>query len=96
MNAGLGPLRRPIRMVLRWQLIATLALTLAGAALAGLHGADAEGVDHDGRGVRHPPGEQAHTQRVGFAAQRRHRIAGQREHAGQGQGPPAGRVETGQ
>jgi ATP synthase protein I len=39
MNAGLGVLRRPIRTVLRWQLIATAALTLAGGLLAGVDGA---------------------------------------------------------
>jgi ATP synthase protein I len=39
MNANLGSLRKPIRTVLRWQLIATAALTLAGAVLAGVDGA---------------------------------------------------------
>ncbi|HEX6691814.1 MAG TPA: ATP synthase subunit I [Burkholderiales bacterium] len=39
MNAGLGSLRRPIRTVLWWQVIATAALTLAGGFLAGGHGA---------------------------------------------------------
>jgi len=39
MNAGLGALRKPVRTVLRWQLIATAALTLAGGILAGLDGA---------------------------------------------------------
>ena len=39
MSAGLGALRRPIRTVLRWQLIATAALTLAGGLLAGVDGA---------------------------------------------------------
>jgi len=39
MNAGLGVLRRPIRAVLRWQVIATAALTLAGGLLAGVDGA---------------------------------------------------------
>lgn len=39
MNANLGELRRPIRTVLRWQLIATAALTLAGGILAGVDGA---------------------------------------------------------
>jgi ATP synthase protein I len=39
MNASLGALRRPIRTVLRWQLIATAALTLAGGLLAGVDGA---------------------------------------------------------
>lgn len=39
MNASLGTLRRPIRTVMRWQLIATAALTLAGGVLAGLDGA---------------------------------------------------------
>jgi ATP synthase protein I len=38
MNASLGALRRPIRIVLRWQLIATAALTLAGGVLAGVDG----------------------------------------------------------
>ena len=39
MNASLGLLRRPIRTVLRWQLIAAAALTLAGGILAGVDGA---------------------------------------------------------
>ena len=39
MSAGLGALRRPIRTVLRWQVIATAALTLAGGLLAGVDGA---------------------------------------------------------
>lgn len=39
MNANLGGLRKPIRTVLRWQLIATAALTLAGGVLAGVDGA---------------------------------------------------------
>ena len=39
MSASLGVLRRPIRTVLRWQLIATAALTLAGGGLAGVDGA---------------------------------------------------------
>jgi ATP synthase protein I len=39
MNAILGTLRKPIRTVLRWQLIATAALTLAGGILAGVDGA---------------------------------------------------------
>ncbi len=39
MNASLGTLRKPIRTVLRWQLIATAALTLAGGILAGVDGA---------------------------------------------------------
>jgi len=39
MNASLGALRKPIRTVLWWQLIATAALTLAGGILAGGHGA---------------------------------------------------------
>jgi len=39
MNASLGALRRPIRIVLRWQLVATAALTLAGGLLAGVDGA---------------------------------------------------------
>lgn len=39
MNADLGGLRKPIRTVLRWQLIATAALTLAGGILAGVDGA---------------------------------------------------------
>jgi ATP synthase protein I len=38
-NARLGALRRPIRIVLRWPLIATAALTLAGGLLAGVDGA---------------------------------------------------------
>ena len=39
MNANLGGLRKPIYTVLRWQLIATAALTLAGGILAGVDGA---------------------------------------------------------
>jgi ATP synthase protein I len=39
MNASLGALRKPIRTVLRWQLMATAVLTLAGAILAGVDGA---------------------------------------------------------
>ena len=39
MSAGLGVLRKPVRTVLRWQLIATAALTLAGGVLAGVDGA---------------------------------------------------------
>jgi ATP synthase protein I len=39
MNASLGALRKPIRTVLQWQLIATAARTLAGGVLAGGHGA---------------------------------------------------------
>ncbi len=39
MNASLGVLRKPIHTVLRWQLIATAALSLAGGILAGVNGA---------------------------------------------------------
>jgi ATP synthase protein I len=39
MNASLGVLRKPVRTVLWWQLIATAVLTLAGGILAGGHGA---------------------------------------------------------
>jgi len=39
MNADLGSLRRPVRTVLRWQLIVTAGLTLAGGILAGVDGA---------------------------------------------------------
>lgn len=39
MNANLGPLRKPVYTVLRWQLFATAALTLAGGILAGVDGA---------------------------------------------------------
>ncbi len=39
MNASLGRLHKPIRTVLRWQLVATAALTLAGGVLAGVDGA---------------------------------------------------------
>lgn len=39
MNASLGRLRKPIRTVLWWQLIATAALTLAGGMMAGVDGA---------------------------------------------------------
>ena len=35
----LGALRKPIRTVLRWQVLATAALTLAGGFLAGVDGA---------------------------------------------------------
>jgi ATP synthase protein I len=36
---SLGSLRRPIRTVLRWQLVVTVALALAGGVLAGTDGA---------------------------------------------------------
>ena len=39
MSAGLGVLRKPVRTVLRWQLIATAVLTLAGGVLAGVDAA---------------------------------------------------------
>jgi ATP synthase protein I len=39
MNARLGALRKPIRTVLRWQLMVTAVLTLAGGILAGVDGA---------------------------------------------------------
>src|SRR3970282_2925539 len=39
MNASPGLLRRPIRTVLRWQIIATAVVTLAGGLLAGVDGA---------------------------------------------------------
>ncbi len=39
MNARPRALGRPIRTVLRWQLIATVALTLAAGLAAGAHGA---------------------------------------------------------
>ena len=39
MSASLGALSRPIRTVLRWQVIATAALALVGGALAGVDGA---------------------------------------------------------
>lgn len=39
MNASLGLLRKPIRTVLRWQIIATAVVTLAGGILAGVDGA---------------------------------------------------------
>ena len=39
MNAGFRPLKRPIRTVLRWQLLATAALTLIAGIVAGAHGA---------------------------------------------------------
>jgi ATP synthase protein I len=39
MSVGLGPLRRPIRIVLQWQAIATVVLALAGGFLAGVDGA---------------------------------------------------------
>ena len=39
MNASARALRRPIRVVLRWQLVATIVLTLMAAFMAGTHGA---------------------------------------------------------
>jgi ATP synthase protein I len=39
MNASARALRRPIRIVLRWQLVATIALTLMAGLVAGTHGA---------------------------------------------------------
>jgi F0F1-type ATP synthase assembly protein I len=39
MSAILGVLRKPIRTALRWQLAASVALALAGGALAGVDGA---------------------------------------------------------
>lgn len=39
MNASFLALSRPIRTVLRWQLFATAALTIAAGILSGLHGA---------------------------------------------------------
>ena len=39
MIGGLGSLRRPIRTVLRWQVVATAAFALAGGILAGVEGA---------------------------------------------------------
>ena len=39
MNAGFRALRRPVRVVLRWQLFATVAMTLAAWMAAGVHGA---------------------------------------------------------
>jgi ATP synthase protein I len=39
MNASPRALRRPIRTVLRWQLLATAALTLVAWLVAGVHGA---------------------------------------------------------
>ena len=39
MNASRGALRKPIRTVLRWQLMATAVLALAGGILAGVDGA---------------------------------------------------------
>ena len=39
MNASARALRRPIRTVLRWQLLATAALTLLAWVVAGVHGA---------------------------------------------------------
>jgi len=39
MNASPSSFSKPIRTVLRWQLIATAALTLAGGYVAGVHGA---------------------------------------------------------
>lgn len=39
MSLSLGSLQRPIRTVLRWQLVVTAALALAGGVLAGAEGA---------------------------------------------------------
>ena len=39
MIGSLGSLRRPIRTVLRWQVVATAAFILAGGMLAGVEGA---------------------------------------------------------
>jgi len=39
MNASPRALRRPIRTVLRWQLLATAVLTLVAWIMAGVHGA---------------------------------------------------------
>ena len=39
MNAGFRALRRPIRTVLRWQLLVTAALTLLAGIVAGVDGA---------------------------------------------------------
>ena len=39
MNANARALRRPIRIVLRWQLVATIALALLAGLMAGAHGA---------------------------------------------------------
>jgi ATP synthase protein I len=39
MNANARALRRPIRIVLRWQLVATIALALTAGLMAGAHGA---------------------------------------------------------
>ena len=39
MNASLGALGKPICTILRWQLMATAVLTLAGGILAGVDGA---------------------------------------------------------
>lgn len=39
MSLSLGSLQRPIRTVLRWQLIATAALALAGGIVGGVDGA---------------------------------------------------------
>jgi len=39
MNASARALRRPIRIVLRWQLVATIALALMAGLMAGTHGA---------------------------------------------------------
>jgi len=39
MNVSLGLLQKPVHTVLRWQLFATAALTIAGGILAGVNGA---------------------------------------------------------
>ena len=39
MNAGCRVLSKPIRTVLRWQMLATVALTLLAGVLGGVHGA---------------------------------------------------------
>jgi ATP synthase protein I len=43
-NARLGVLSKPIRTVLRWQLLATAALTLLAGTLGGAHGAWSAGL----------------------------------------------------
>ena len=44
MSAGPRILSKPIRTVLRWQLLATMALTLLAGALDGAHGASSAGL----------------------------------------------------
>lgn len=44
MNAGIRALSKPIRTVIRWQLLATVVLTLLAGLLSGAHGALSAGL----------------------------------------------------